>query len=123
MTVRGSFLLPAGALLLLLGGLSVPLAGGQASGDTKTSDIDAAALYKSKCAMCHGAAGNSPVANMSFADGKWLHGSEPKEVAKVIRDGVPRTAMLGFKKQFSDAQIEALAEYVRTFDKSLAPAK
>jgi mono/diheme cytochrome c family protein len=121
--IPGSLLLSVGAVLLLTLTAPVPLLGGQASGTSAPAAVDAAALYKAKCAMCHGAAGNSPVANMSFTDGKWLHGSSPKDVAKVIRDGVPRTAMLGFKKQFSEDEIEALAAHVRSFDKALEPAK
>jgi mono/diheme cytochrome c family protein len=31
--------------------------------------------------------------------------------------------MVGFKTQLSDEQVEALAHYVRTFDKTLKPEK
>jgi mono/diheme cytochrome c family protein len=119
--LRRSLLLALAPLLFVT--WTSPLAGGQAPADGKPSEVNAAALYKAKCAMCHGPAGNSPVQNMSFVDGKWQHGSSPKEVAKVIRDGVPRTAMLPFKKQLSEAEVEALAEYVRAFDKALVQKK
>jgi mono/diheme cytochrome c family protein len=45
------------------------------------------------------------------------------EVSKVIAEGAPGTAMVGFKAQLSDDQIAALARYVRAFDKSLKPEK
>ena len=81
--------------------------------------VDAAALYKARCQICHLANGDSKVKNMSFADGVWVHGSGVAEVAAVIRDGVKGTAMLPFKAKLTDAEIEALARHVRTFDKQL----
>ena len=63
--------------------------------------------------------GNSPIEDMNFADGKWKHGSKVAEVAKVITEGAPGTAMLPFKEQLTEAEIAALAAYVRTFDPAL----
>lgn len=83
----------------------------------------AADLYRVKCQQCHMADGNAPIVPMNFADGKWIHGSKPAEIEKVISDGVPSTAMLSFKAQFTPEQIVALAAYVRSFDKSLKPVK
>ena len=80
-------------------------------------------LYRAKCQQCHMADGNSPLEPMNFTDGKWAHGSKPAEVAKVITDGVPGTAMLPFKTRLSPEQVMALAEYVRAFDKTLKPEK
>ena len=76
-------------------------------------------LYRSKCQQCHMADGNAALEPMNFTDGKWTHGSKPEEVAKVIAEGVPTTAMLPFKAQLTPAQIADLAAYVRSFDKSL----
>jgi mono/diheme cytochrome c family protein len=80
-------------------------------------------LYRAKCQQCHMADGNSPLEPMNFTDGKWAHGSKPAEVAKVITDGVPGTAMLPFKAQLSPEQVTALAAYVRAFDTTLKAAK
>jgi mono/diheme cytochrome c family protein len=77
------------------------------------------ALYKSKCQACHLATGDNKMANMSFTDGVWRHGSSVKEVSDVIRNGVKGTLMQGYKAKLTDAQIEALARYVRAFDKTL----
>jgi cytochrome c oxidase cbb3-type subunit III len=76
-------------------------------------------LYKQNCLACHMADGNAALEPMNFADGKWRHGTSVKELAKVISDGVPGTAMMPFKTKFSPGEIVALAKYVRTFDKSL----
>jgi mono/diheme cytochrome c family protein len=83
-------------------------------------DAKAEEIYKQKCIVCHAADGNSPLPNMSFADGVWKHGSSVKEVVKTINDGVPGTAMMPFKGQFSAQEIQALARYVRKFDPKLA---
>ena len=80
-------------------------------------------IYKTKCQACHLADGNSPVKEMNFTDGEWIHGSKLADVVKVIEEGVPGKAMLPFKEQLSKEEIEALAKYVRTFDKKLAAEK
>jgi mono/diheme cytochrome c family protein len=81
--------------------------------------VDAAEIYKTRCQVCHAADGNSPMPNMSFADGVWRHGSTIKEVTNTITNGVPATAMMPFKTQLSPAEITAMARFVRKFDKKL----
>jgi cytochrome c oxidase subunit 2 len=90
-----------------------------AAGDTAAADAKAAETYKSKCSICHAMDGNSPLPNMSFADGVWKHGTTVKEMANTISNGVPGTAMMPFKSQFTPEEIEALARHVRKFDKKL----
>jgi mono/diheme cytochrome c family protein len=80
-------------------------------------------LYKTKCIACHLADGKGAMPEMNLSDDKWIHGSSVAEIVKVITEGVPGKAMLPFKGQLTDAQIEALAQYVRTFDKTLKPEK
>lgn len=80
-------------------------------------------VYKTKCLACHLADGNSPIPEMNFANGNWKHGTKVADMVKVIAEGVPGTAMLGFKEQLSAAEIEALARYIRSFDKKLKPEK
>jgi len=88
-----------------------------------TTNRPAEELYKANCVMCHMPDGNAAIPNMNFADGKWLHGNTPAQLAKVITNGVPGTAMMAFKERFSDAEILGLAKYVMAFDKShKAPA-
>ncbi len=82
-----------------------------------TSNRPAEELYKSNCVMCHMPDGNAAIKQMNFADGEWAHGNTPKQLAKVITDGVPATAMMSFKERFSDQEIMSLAKYVLTFDK------
>ena len=80
-------------------------------------------LYKTKCAACHLADGKGAQPEMNFTDTKWEHGSSVADIVKVITEGVPGKAMVSFKAQLSEEQIEALALYVRAFDKTLKPEK
>ena len=80
-------------------------------------------LYKTKCLACHLPDGNSPIPEMNFANGNWKHGTKVADMVKVINEGVPSTAMVSFKEQLSAAEIDALARYVRSFDKKLKPEK
>ena len=73
-------------------------------------------LYKAKCQQCHMADGNSPLEPLNFADGKWIHGDKIEDIAKIIAEGAPGTAMLPFKSQLTPEEIQALARYVRSFD-------
>jgi mono/diheme cytochrome c family protein len=80
-------------------------------------------LYKTKCQACHMADGNSPIPEMNFAGGSWIHGRRLADVVKVIEEGVPGKAMVSFKEQLTREEIEALARYVRSFDKKLKADK
>jgi len=93
----------------------------KAAGPTPTAAEVASAeeIYKTKCAVCHTPEGNSPIPNMNFADGAWLHGSTIKEVINTISNGIQGTAMMPFKTQFSEGEIAALARKVRKFDPKL----
>lgn len=83
-----------------------------------------ATLYRMHCQMCHGAGGKALIPEMAFVERKaWKHGTKSAEMAKVISDGVKGTPMMPFKKKLTAAQIQALARYVRAFDKRLPPEK
>ncbi len=81
------------------------------------------ALYQKHCQSCHMADGNSPLEPLNFADSAWKHGSDTAAVEKVIAKGAPGTAMLAFRSKLKPAEVRALAEHVRAFDKTLKPAK
>ena len=101
--------LVAGACVVVM---AVPRANAQ-------DKVDAATLYKQHCALCHAADGASKLPNASFTDGVWKHGTSPKELQAVIANGVKGTVMVSFAAKLTPPQIEALAAYVRAFDKKL----
>lgn len=109
---------PLAAALALLAASTAAAAGSLGAPSEATVE-----LYKAKCQACHLPDGAAPLAAMNLADDKWTHGSSPAAVAKVISEGVPSTPMLPFKTQLTAAQIADLAAYVRSFDKTLKPAK
>jgi len=77
-------------------------------------------IFKSKCILCHGAdgTGNTPLgkqlqaANLRSKD---VQGKTNAELHKVIHDG--QTNMPAFAEQLTDAQIDQVIKYVRTFGK------
>jgi len=82
------------------------------------ADIDAAAIFKSKCAMCHGPDGKGQTAM-----GKNLHlrdlGSDDvqkqsgEDLEKIITSG--KNKMPSYKGKLSEAEIDALVNYIRSF--------
>lgn len=83
---------------------------------------DGAAIYKTYCQFCH-LDGAAPLEPLNFVNRKWSHGSRLIDVVKVVREGVPGTAMMAFKDVLTPDEIRAVAEHVRKFDKSLKPEK
>jgi len=105
-----------------LGGALFTLLALTAAASVQADDpVPVAQLYEEKCLACHMADGKAAVEDMSLADGKWKHGTKLSDIAKVIREGVEGTAMQPFKDQLSKQEMEALARYVRAFDKTLKP--
>lgn len=95
-----------GAVLVLL---ALPAAAAAADESPK--------VYAAKCQSCHGVDGKSPFPELSLADDKWIHGGSLAEVTKVIVNGVPGKAMVGFKDQLTKQEIDALAKYVRALSR------
>jgi len=91
----------------------------QTAGTGKTAEEN----YRTTCQPCHMADGNAALKPMNFADGEWKHGTTVADLAKVITNGVPGTAMMPFKTRFSEQEILELAKYVRHFDPKLKSTK
>ena len=74
---------------------------------------DAAALYKSKCASCHGADGNgSPIGlKMGVTPFKTSKGTDADWI-KITKEG--KGKMPPYAKSLSDDQIKDLVKYMRT---------
>ena len=67
-------------------------------------------LFAAHCAVCHGAAGEGGIGpDLTVSD--YAYGSSSAEIRASIAEGRPG-GMPGFGNQLSDAEIEALAEFV-----------
>ena len=73
---------------------------------------EAATLYKSKCAMCHGTDGKKLPGTKAFASPEVQKMSEADLVATITNGKPPK--MPAYKGKLTDAQIKDLAKYVRT---------
>ena len=76
---------------------------------------DGAALYKSKCAMCHGADGvakKMAEPSRNFNDPKFQEAMSKEAVAKVVAEG--KGKMKGLHDKLTPEQIEAVASHVKT---------
>ena len=76
---------------------------------------DGAALYKSKCVMCHSDNGVAkkmaePSANLN--DPKWQEANPVEAIAKVITEG--KGKMKGFSDKLTPEQVNAIAAHVKT---------
>lgn len=81
---------------------------------------DGGALYKTKCAMCHGAdgTGNTPVGKSmkvrSFKSDEDVRASDATLI-KDTKDGVGK--MPAYAGKLTDAQIQDVVAYIRTLQK------
>jgi cytochrome c oxidase cbb3-type subunit 2/cytochrome c oxidase cbb3-type subunit I/II len=91
-----------------------------ANPDQPTSEIlvRGNALFRKNCAPCHGEFGDAKTAVASTlspppANLKWIQPDFDFEL-KVLRDGIPGTAMPSWKDQISESDRKALAAFVRS---------
>src|SRR5216683_6839004 len=85
-----------------------------------------AALFKTKCVLCHGAdgAGNTPLGKQLQAANlrsKEVQKLSDEELHKVVHDG--QANMPPFGEQLTDDEISQVIQYVRTFATSAKTAK
>jgi cytochrome c6 len=81
---------------------------------TGLAAVDAAALYASKCAVCHGKDGAGTPAGKKMGAPDLVAKSKKeseKEIVKVITNGEGK--MTGFKGKLTPEEIDALAKYVK----------
>ena len=82
------------------------------------ADADAAATYKGKCAMCHGADGKGQTTmgkNMHLKDlgSEEVQKMKSEDLEKIISDG--KGKMPKYKDKLTEAEIDALVTFIRTF--------
>jgi mono/diheme cytochrome c family protein len=82
--------------------------------------VDAAVLYHNYCSVCHGdkgdgksrASGSLSTVPRDFTSAQSKRELSPERIAAVVAHGKPGTAMVAWKSQLSEADIQRLAQYV-----------
>jgi cytochrome c6 len=77
---------------------------------------DGAAIYKQRCAMCHGADGKgfSALKTPDMTDPKWQASVKDKGLTDVIKNGKKGTSMPGFAGKLKNDEIHAVVVYLRS---------
>jgi len=76
-------------------------------------------LFQSNCVSCHGSAGDQ-VQGVALMSGRFRRASTDDEVARIIRNGVPGTAMQSFN--FTEQQADRVVAYLRSVSGSASPS-
>lgn len=71
------------------------------------------ALFRGLCSGCHGGAGRGGK-GPNLTDDRWLHGDKDADIARVIRNGVPRTTMKKLGESLKAEQIAKVISYIRS---------
>jgi putative heme-binding domain-containing protein len=71
------------------------------------------ALFRGLCSGCHGGAGRGGK-GPDLTDTRWIHGDKDEDIARVIRDGVPKTTMKKLGESLKEEQIARIILYVRS---------
>jgi len=74
---------------------------------------DGAAIFASKCAVCHGEKGEGKV-GPNLTDAYWIHGGDVKAIFKTIKYGVPSKGMVAWQNSLNGAQMQELTSYILT---------
>jgi putative heme-binding domain-containing protein len=74
-------------------------------------------LFRGLCSGCHGGAGRGGK-GPDLTDSRWIHGDKDSDIARVIRDGVPKTTMKKLGESLKDEQIAKLVLYIRSLARS-----
>jgi putative heme-binding domain-containing protein len=75
------------------------------------------ALYRGLCSGCHGGAGRGGKGPDLTGD-RWIHGGSDEDIARVIRNGVPKTTMKKLGDALKEEQIRKLILYIRSLVRS-----
>ncbi len=91
---------------------------------------DGAAVYRTKCASCHGPGGQGSPMGPAIKGNKFVLGSKDQAIADVIKNGRQGAAKLykdlpmGMPGQnLTDTELNAVVEYVRKLSEMTGPAE
>ena len=84
--------------------------------------IQGQAIFKSKCALCHGPEGQGMV-GPNLTDKFFLHGASLEQIRTIIADGKIEKAMPVWKEELSARELDAAALYVHAMKGKNLPGK
>lgn len=94
--------------------------------NTVTATTDAVELadgqkfFEAQCALCHKADGGG-LAGPNLTDKYWKNGGSMSDIYKVIKNGVPNTAMISWESQLNPLRMRNVASYVMTLQGTNPP--
>jgi putative heme-binding domain-containing protein len=115
-SVLGAALLGC-ALALAAGRGEEPAGKGPPAPDERAALEEGQALYRGLCSGCHGGAGRGGK-GPDLTDDRWIHGDTDDDIARVIRNGVPKTTMKKLGESLKEEQIRKLVRYIRSLARS-----
>jgi putative heme-binding domain-containing protein len=71
------------------------------------------ALFRGLCSGCHGGNGRGGK-GPDLTDDRWIHGSGDDDIARVIRNGVPKTTMKQLGESLKEEKIRKLILFIRS---------
>jgi len=82
------------------------------------AEPDGAAIYKQRCAMCHGADGKgfSAIKTPDMTSPKWQASLTHHEIVEVIKNGKKGTPMPPFGGKLKEDEIKAVVTFIRSLD-------
>jgi mono/diheme cytochrome c family protein len=87
------------------------------SSHTQSQNSDMAALYKTRCARCHGADGKGkPDRTPDFTDPKWQSSRKDEDLVQIITEG--KGEMPAYGESLSKDQINGLVAFIRSMAKT-----
>ncbi len=90
------------------------------AGILSAAEPDGAAIYKQRCAMCHGAEGKgfSAIKTPDMTDPKWQESLKDKDLIEVIENGKKGTPMPPFGEKLKEEEIKAVVTFIRSLNSS-----
>ncbi|HEY7308483.1 MAG TPA: c-type cytochrome [Gemmataceae bacterium] len=80
----------------------------------KQADLEEGqALFRGLCSGCHGGNGRGGK-GPDLTDDRWIHGGGDDDIARVIRNGVPKTTMKKLGESLKEEQIRKIILYIRS---------
>lgn len=80
------------------------------------------AIYGQFCAACHAAGGEGSI-GPNLTDAYWIHGGSPKEILKVVSDGVAAAGMPSWRPVLGDEKVEQVTAFLLTLKGKDLPGK